>query len=334
MAGPYTGAWRASAVSVAQYTGAQKWGTGVNPVHAIPGAGPALRRSGTKLNIDPASPPGGQETDIIAEDYAWQQNWNDDPNQPPYNVTPPSEWAYGTQTGTSDRPSYGSEMADSDAPVNAGGEANPADPGHPVTVVRGMTQNDTGNPFPSWGMNDGGKTGASGPPAGRFIRAIRRGYLQAVRGLPNEDVAQGWLNKAHGIPGDSRPADDSQVFIQTSDVQRYKTRAGSQRQASQSTFAAPIESRVTGQKLKVYASPESARHWDMLPYEQQDFIRPFLSRQAGTGYREWLSPNEMYVSPAIQREPAPDPALGPIPPMDYASTGDYGYSQEDSGVYY
>jgi hypothetical protein len=164
-----------------------------------------------------------------------------------------------------------------------------------------------------------------------FIRALTRGneIQSAMRVLPNEDVAQGWTNKNHGKIADSRPADDSQVFVQTSDVQRYKTREGSQRSASQSTFAAPVESRVTGQKLKTWTSEQSARHWDMLPYEQQDYARPFLSRQAGTGYPQWQLVNEMYVSPAIQREPASDPQLGPVAGDVGNTASDFGYSYED-----
>jgi hypothetical protein len=209
-------------------------------------------------------------------------------------------------------------MADKYTINNAGGLPNPQDPGSPVIVRRGVTQNDTGDNYPSWGGSRKTK------PAGTLIRSIRRGsdLIRKMRVLPNEDVAQGWQNKAHGIAADSKPADDSQVFMQTSMTQRYKVRAGSQRSGSQSEYSAPIESRVTGQKLKVFAASDSARHWDMLPYEQQDYMRPFLSRTAGTGYREWMDPNAMYVSPALQREPAPDPLLGPI-----AGTGG------DTGVY-
>jgi hypothetical protein len=325
MAGPYTGTWRAQATSLAEYTGASKWGTGINPVHSIPGEGPALQIA-SKLNIDPVTTPGGQETDVISEDYSWDSTYNPDPTLPAYDVTDASIWGAGDDTGTADRAPWGTGMSDSDSPVNGVGLPNPTYAGRPLAATRGKTQNATDSSFPSWG-------GSRKPgPAGRLIRAIRRGsdMTTAARVLPNEDVAQGWTNKTHGIAADSRPADDSQLLIQTSMIQRYKQRAGSQRSASQSEYSAPIDSRVTGQKVKTWTRPDSARHWDMLPYEQQDYARPFLSRQAGTGYREWMYPNDMYVSPAIQREPAPDPALGPIA----GSADDYGYATEDSGVYY
>jgi hypothetical protein len=325
MAGPYTGTWRQSITSQAQYTGALRWGTGVNSVHSIKGAGPAVRLEGTKLNIDPLSTPGGQETDVLTPDYSWDYTFNPDPTLPEYDTNDPETWGYNSQTGTADRPPWGSEMADTDSPVSGVGLPHPTIPGRPVTAVRGNTQNDTDSPFPSWGGSR--KTG----PAGGIIRAIRHGskLIYGAKVLPNEDVAQGWTNKTHGLIADSQAADDTQVFMQTSDVQRYKTRAGSQNAGSQSTFDAPVESRVTGQKVKDWTRDDSARHWDMLSYEQEDFIRPFLSRQAGTGYREWNYANEMYVSPVIQREPASDPDLGPV-----AGSGDFGYSNEDVGMYY
>ena len=307
MAGPYTGAWQASAISETQYTGAAKWGTGVNPVHSVYGAGVAVRQIGTKVDIYPEVTTGGQDTDIIDEDFAWDGTLNNpDPYLPPYNVSDSEIWGYGSQTGTSDRPVWGMEMADSQIVNNAGGLPNPVDTGPVLPIMRGRTQNDTNDKFPSWGGSRKTK------PGGTFIRQLRRGAARVIfaRQLPNEDVAQGWENKAHGISPDSKPSDDSQIFIQTSDVQRRKVRAGSQRSGSQSDYSAPIASRETGQKLKVFAASDSSRHWDMYPYDQVDYVRPFLSRQAGTGYREWLDPNAMYVSPAIQREPAPDPQLG------------------------
>lgn len=326
MSGPYTGTWRNSIISDAEYTGAAKWGTGINPVHSILTEGDSLRAMDPKLVFDPVSAPGGQETDVLAEDYSWDSTYNPDPTLPDYDVTDISQFGDNSQTGTADRPRWGSEMADPNSPVNAGGLPNPTNPGAPVTVVRGKTQNDTSNPYPSWGGSR-----KPGGPAGRIIRALRHGdkMLLGARVLPNEDVAQGWTNKTHGLIADASPADDTQVFMQTSMTQRHKQRAGSQNAGSQSTFDAPIDSRVVGQKVKNWTREDSARHWDMLPYEQQDYARPFLSRQAGTGWREWMYPNDMYVSPVIQREPAADPDLGPV-----AGASDYGYSSEDSGLYY
>lgn len=330
MAGPYTGAWRASAVSATGYTGISKWGTGVNPIHGIAGAGESLRTEGTKLNYDPTTAGAGDNTGTYTDELLGQgYSVEDNPGQYyGYNVNDPEIWGYGELTGTADRPSWGTEQGDRYSSEDGWGLPNPPPDTEPLPGdPRGKTQNSTSSGFPSWG-------GSRKPgPAGRFIRAIRRGGTEAItaaRVLPNEDVAQGWTNKTHGIAADSRPSDDSQIFMQTSMTQRYQTRAGSQRSGSQSTFSAPIESRVVGQKVKNWTREDSPRHWDMLPYEQQDFLRPFLSRQAGTGYREWMYSNDMYVSPVIQREPPSDPELGPVA----GGVEDYGYSNEDGGIYY
>lgn len=313
MAAPFTGTWLQSVVSQGQYTGAAKWGTGVNPVHSIGGEGPYIAGR-ANLNFPPVETPGGQDTDTIDEDYSWDSTVNPDPFLEPYNQNDPEVWGDGSATGTADRPVWGMSGAWAQTPNNAGGLPNPQSDGYTVIENRGETQNDTGDKYPSWGGTRKTK------PAGTLIRSLLRGGLiPLAKQLPNEDVAQGWTNKTHGGVAYSRPADDSQVFIQTSDVQRFKTRAGAQNEGSQSEYAAPIESRVIGQKVKNFSTPDSSRHWDMLPYEQVDYMRPFLSRQAGTGYREWQYPNEMYVSPVYQREPSADPEMGP--PVGISGTG-------------
>lgn len=330
MAGPYTGSWRASVVSQAEYTGALKQGTGFNPIHRIYGSGEA--RPSAKVVIDPITTPGGDDNfGYVAEDQAWYfTSDNPDPKLPQYDVTDPTLYGNNDETGTADRPRWGSGMGDASSNEMGWGLPNP-DPGPaPPPSSRGSSQNFTGDAFPPWG---GSRKTA---PLGTRIRALRRGadMQTSMRVLPNEDVAQGWVNKSSqmglGQLGDSRPSDDSQIFMQTSDVQRYKTRAGSQNVGSQSTYNAPVNSRVANQKVKVYAASDSARHWDMLPYEQVDFVRPFLSRQAGTGYPQWQLVNEMYVSPAIQREPPADPSLGNVAGNpDDGTASDYGFSFED-----
>lgn len=323
MAGPYTGTWRAAAVSNTAYSGASKWGTGINPVHGIRTSGPNIITP-SKVNIDPVAPPGGQDTDIIAEDYAWDGGVNQSGDElENYNVTPISLYGYNSETGTADRPFFDDIQSDRYSNEMGWGLPNPPYDAMPVPDdPRGRMQNFTSNDFPSWGGSRKTK------PAGTLIRSLRRGarLISSAKVLPNEDVAQGWINKGHGISPDSHDSDVSTVLIQTSAVQRRKVRAGSQRSGSQSTFEAPIASRETGQKLKVYAASDSDRHWDMLPYQQEDYVRPFLSRTVGTGWREWNLPNAMYVSPTIQREPAPDPQLGPVAG---SGTDNYAYDFTD-----
>lgn len=335
MAGPFTGTWRAKSTQ-GSYVGASKWGTGFNPVHRIPDAGP--RRGPGKVVIDPIATPGGDTTtELIAEDQMWDfTSANFDPTLPEYDVTPDQLWGANTETGTANRDVTGMEQSKEFSNQQGWGLPNPDYDARQIpSDSRAQTQNSTRDGYPPWG-------GSRKPrPSGWGIRSIRRGsqMTQSARVLPGEDVAQGWTNKNHGVPADSKPADDSQVFVQTSAVQRYKTRAGSQRSGSQSTFDTPIESRVTGQKLKTFTREDSARHWEMLPYEQQDYVRPFLGRQVGTGYQSWALVNEMYVSPALQREPPPDPSMGTvvtgaISNPDASVTSNYGYSGEDFGAYY
>lgn len=300
MAGPYTGTWLQNIIDQTGYTGATRWGTGVNDVHRKAGVGPNIRQNAT-LSIPPVKTPGGETTEVIAEDYSWQAVDNPDPNLESYNVTPATTWGDNDQTGTADRPSWGHEIGDEFSPINGGGLPNPQQSGRPVFPMRGRAQNATNSDFPGWDTS------------GESIRDQSRGNIatSAARELPGEDGPQGWLNKrGNGIIPDARTSDDSTIFMQTSMTQRYKSRAGSQNAGSQSTFKQPIDSRVTYQKLKRFAAPNSSRFWDMLPFQQFDVLRPFLSRQAGTGYREWMHSNDMYVSEPVQREPAPDPPLG------------------------
>lgn len=287
MAGPYTGAWLQNAIEGPEsYATARKWGTGINPIHS---QRMNYADMTPKLLLTDDSGPPGQDT----ASYADESNGLGFPATCPED-SPDLIWGYGTGTGTSDRPPW----------KPAGNPQRSAIPDN----------------YPSWGGSR--KVG----PAGTFIRSLIHGSRNTYRSkqVPNETVSEGWTNKTHGIPGDARASDDSQIFMQTSDVQRYKTRAGSQNVGSQSEYTAPISSRVVGQKLKHYSG--QGRHYDMTPYEQNDIPRAFLSRQAGTGYPEWMAPNEMFVNEAMQREPGPDPDPGPT--VDYESDN-YGYVGED-----
>ncbi len=107
---PVTGSWYTRFANSSQYTGAERWGTGNNPIHSIYGEGPPLRTTGrlpgpdtptpelsttpyvietsykygyTMDDIDPLTPVGlppawGSETDVIrnnAGDYPdWEEN--------------------------------------------------------------------------------------------------------------------------------------------------------------------------------------------------------------------------------------------------------------------
>jgi hypothetical protein len=163
----------------------------------------------------------------------------------------------------------------------------------------------------------------------RLGGARNQNYKQSSQ-IPTETVSEGWLNKATGNLADSEPSDDSQIFIQTSRIQRYETRNNTHAvMRGTDDERSTIPSRVAGQKLKYFSGQE--RHYDMFPFQQDEIIRPFWYRHAATGPQEWMDPNEMYVSTAIQRTPPPDVGSG-TPDIDL-TLGTYGYTNEDSGWY-
>lgn len=153
----------------------------------------------------------------------------------------------------------------------------------------------------------------------------RKANYKAPDSWPNETVTEGWRNKAKGEAADAKPSDPEQYEMQTSMTQRYRTRANDHAVArGTDEVRATIDSRVAGQKLKIYS--EGERHYDMFPYQQDSIPRGFWYRHAGTGAQHEMLPNEMVVISPMQRVPPPDPALG-VTETD--STLDYGYTAED-----
>jgi hypothetical protein len=288
MAGPLTGTWKASLSGLGTYVGAAKWGTGVNPIHSVWGGDG--RDTAPGYDTEPDRGLGGLMPYPPSQPVP--ESLLEQSGEHQYPVA--DEWGYGTETGTEDRPEWGGEE---DWRASA-------------------------EDYPSWGMYP--TTG------GAWVRSQDHGSANMVTQKldPNESVSEGWLNKPHSTVLDARTSDPSQYEMQTSMTQRDKTRAGSQRSGTLSDFMAPIKSRITGRKMKVYSGGQ--RHVDMFPYQQSPTtIRPFVERQAGTGYREWLAANDAYASVPYQREPAPDPNPG-----DFAgnSTQPDSYISED--VYY
>lgn len=178
--------------------------------------------------------------------------------------------------------------------------------------------------YPSWGP------GREGVPKGTVIRSVEHGAIAAntPTQIPNEDVAQGWLNKVNGRiaePGEGI-SDPNQYTMQTSMQQLNRTRVGSQRGGgSASPYDQPITTRVVGQKLKYWSGMR--RHYDMAPKIQDVIVRPFWLRNAGTGYTEWLDANSMYVSEPLNRTAPADPYQGPPTPTPQDQS--YGYTGED-----
>jgi hypothetical protein len=167
---------------------------------------------------------------------------------------------------------------------------------------------------------------ASGGYKNRFrslLDGARRLNDNRPESYPSETVSEGWRNKAHGVLADAETSDPSQYEMQTSMTQRYQRR-NNQNAVIRGTDEPrePIDSRVAGQKLKVYSGGE--RHEDMFPQQQDDYPRAFYYRTAGTGDPNEMEPNEMYVSEPLQRTVPDDPSLGDI---DVSVPG--GYTAED-----
>jgi hypothetical protein len=292
---PVTGQWKR--LRTVPYVDAAKWGTGINPVHEEYGSDPA-RIYGRVGNVPDITPPAYASPDFI-ETHA--------------------PWGYQPE-----------DLAGLDVFAD------------PVLATRGIPHDNDDWPHVN---EDTGETRATVPREsyhpwgsdGAFVTRLRsiwggpRDSDQKVSNeVPTETVSEGWLNKPTGEPADSEPSADAQIFIQTSERQRYETRANTAAVSRATDDArSSIASRVVGQKLKVYSGGE--RHYDMYPFQQDDIIRPFYYRTAGTGPEHYLDSNEMYVATAMQRTPPPDAGVGE-PEVD-ETLGTYGYTNEDEGYW-
>lgn len=298
-----TGAWARSVLGDQPYASPLKQGTGWNPIHAV--------RGGDGRNIAPDGTGTLIEQDLVSE-----------------NIDTYDSYGYTSE----DAFMFNNIEYDESNSLNALGFLDRPDLGgsHNAQARAAMPED-----YPSWGnvnsLNGSKQEIPLGIPGGTVIRSIEIGAQASTTAnvLPDEDVAQGWQNKAHGADADSVDSDPSQIFMQTSEVQRYKTRTGSQISGTASEYDAPIPSRVVGQKLKFWSGGE--RHYDMAPKGQDVVLRPWNYRTAGTGNPANMHPNEMYVSTALQRTPPSDPDQGDVLPISETPDGSssYGFTTED-----
>jgi hypothetical protein len=200
-------------------------------------------------------------------------------------------------------------------------------PGRPPAVGtdRGGPRSDMDH-YPSWGPML--------PSSGTVFRTIAEG-AQVNRhtpiSYPTETVTEGWDNKLTGEVEDAGTSDPVQYERQTS-MQQVNPAAGRNNdlavQRGTDDARANIMTRLVGQKIKPWSTGE--RLADMFPFQQDTIVRPFWYRQIGTGDPAQMAPNEMYVSDPVQREPPPDPYLGPQETDQEVSDNTYGYSTEDA----
>lgn len=306
MGRPITGNWVEKRAGEVTYTGAGKWGTGINPVHAYYG-GPALRTYGREgiTNVPEIHAPATAGPGFI-EGPEWGYQHHDLAGLDVYA----DEYAAinGVQFLPDDRPVWGES----------------------ITETRAVVHPDSSRP---WGVSGGYKNILRSIMHGPGnINTIGSGFSYE---MPTETVSEGWENKAasgmhEGVIPDANPSDDSQLIVQTSMVQRYKNQNNERSQLRATDHErSPIESRVAPMKLKFFSGGQ--RHYDMFPRQQTMVPRLFWYRTAGTGRPNEMQPNTQWVINPIQRTVPPDPDLG-VQQTDIYDEAD-NYTFEDSGFY-
>lgn len=258
------GSWLSGAVTPSQYAGATRWGTGINPIHAIRDQGPG--RGGTREPLGSTGPSDavdtsltdpalygyeGEDTQFYAgEDYRYLAD--DHPN-----------WDQGT-VGRADR--------------------------NGVIMIEGVQPDPTG--FPSWGphWDDNPVDGfpVAGPPGGAELRSQAEGTdLENLRAIavPTQGYTGGWLNKAHGEVSSQVDSDPAQLLITTSEVQLHQVRVNSSAVARGTDDPrASIATRLTGQKVRSFAKSSGMGGGpgtpDMAPVTQNLPYRPWFFRSA------------------------------------------------------
>lgn len=304
MGEPITGAWARKYQLEVSYVDARRWGTGINPVHAI--------RGDTSRPQNPRLDEGG--LDQTPAHLAYPGDF----------VESPPDWGYECD-----------DIAGLDVFTSAATEGIPVvnDPDWPnreeTDSSRAYIRRETSHP---WGMSALAKT---------LLRSMRAGQhdedYRVSNEVPTETVSEGWLNKPDAmgigeIPDDNvLTSDPAQYERQTSMQQRHMTlnneRAVNRGADDERTS---IESRIAPMKVKVYSGDE--RHYDMFPYQMDDMPRPFAYRTAGVGPVRYMQDNAQYVRTPLQRTPPPDPSMG-TPDTELSETDQYGYAGEDQGFY-
>lgn len=304
MGEPITGSW--GRIYTVPYSGATKWGTGINPIHQFYGESYPLRTYGRNASIPAITPPSEATPGFIETSAPWGYQPEDiaglDVFASPVEATDGVEFVKDSWPAID----QGTVQFRSDVPEQA--KRPWQSTGFYKNILRSI-RTSAGN-----------------------INYQPTGFSYQI---PMETVSEGWLNKPASGMGEGEVADSvtsarSQYEVQTSMSQRYRQQ-NNRRAVLRATDdeRAEIDSRVAPMKLKVYSGQE--RHYDMFPRQMDDIPRPFWYRRAATGVAADMEPNAMVVITPIQRTVPPDPSLGT---EDTALTeGDYGYTNEDGGWY-
>lgn len=259
-----SGAWKTGAITPVEYVGAERWGTGINPIHGVrDNTGQPLEAKQTLLPQ-------------VDESYV------------PEEIIGSAMWGYSAE----DAAFYGGEdyryLVEDHPDLGQNSVGRPDRDGD--IMVAGVDPQPEG--WPSWGPHeddnpvDGFPVG--GPPGGAALRAHSDGSeieFNHPIAVPTPGWRGGWLNKAHGAVEEAEGSDPSQYTVTTSYQQLHQTRVNTAASFRGTDDArAPIETRLTGQKVKSWPMSSGMGGGpgtpDMKPVTQNLPYRPWFFRGA------------------------------------------------------
>src|SRR6266567_6413181 len=290
------GTWSSRYANAQNYTGARRWGTGINPVHAVrdnPG-----RVTGIKENLsalgDPSDAPPEQL--IGPDDYGGSDYQGDEPypdevfryqdERPRWNEVTPQFRDESNSGAMGEQPPWG-----------VYGDANLID-GFPL-------------PGPAGGMDP--------------VLDIHHGESterQHAIAVPTRGLQGGWLNKARGRDAHAEAQDPAQpgyqLAVNTAEQQGQGVKSRVNDRAVARGTDAPreaIASRTAGMAYRQFAQSVGMGGGpgtpDMQPFQQTAGLkRPFVPRRAGLPPAEDHYWNEMEGRVPLQRTVPPDPYQG------------------------
>jgi hypothetical protein len=316
-----SGSWSARYANASAYTGALRWGTGINPIHAIPD-NPG-RVTGTKTNLYPLGEPsdGAPEVLIDADDYVCS-DWD---GEQPY---PDEVFRYQEDLPRWDQttPQFRDAI---DSP--AMGEHLPWGPDYPES-------DDFPLGGPTVGMRqqldvDHGDVEEQQHAIAVPTRGLQGGWLNKARStaaLPAQETAQ-----AVGDPAAQWAVNTGQVQgegLKSSDNSRALARGTDSPRSSIQSRTAAMRAYSPATSFGMGGGPGTP---DMQPFQQTAGLkRPFVVRQPTLPPFEEHTWNEMEGRVPLQRTVPPDPYQG-----DPETTGDTGgtdaiYDYGDGGEWF
>lgn len=306
MGQPITGSFARANQGTVPYASALKWGTGYNPIHSQYGESNRPFGPGVPNDLDQRTRPAEAGEDFTEAGAPWGVEPDDIAGLDVFNK-PDEATGAGVPYYADDRSDWGQTTTETRADVNP----DMSRPWGRRGITSGLHNNKFAGPDPNTPETSGDES--------------------AFPNVPTETVSEGWRNKVTSEVAKSEPANNAQLFVQTSQTQRFAQQSNARAQMRGTDAARePIASRVKAMVEKVYSGGE--RHYDMFPRQIDDIPRPFRYRIAGTGPNPYLSSNEFFLPTPLQRNPPPDASMG-VPADSLGDAYGYGYTGED-GQYY